>query len=57
MKAEKKIISLEMPNELREKVRIEAFMHSRSISAEIRQILETYFADMNKNEVQIKNEW
>ena len=36
----KKMISLEISDELREALRIEAFKQSRSISAVIRQILE-----------------
>ena len=36
----KKMISLEISDELREALRIEAFRQSRSISAVMRQILE-----------------
>jgi plasmid stability protein len=36
----KKMISLEIPDELREALRIEAFKRSVSISAVIRQLLE-----------------
>ena len=36
----KKMISLEIPDELREALRVEAFKRSLSISALIRQLLE-----------------
>lgn len=36
----KKMISLEIPDELRESLRVEAFKRSLSISALIRQLLE-----------------
>ena len=36
----KKMISLEMPEELKEALRVEAFKRSLSISALIRQLLE-----------------
>lgn len=38
--ASKKMISLEISDELREAIRLEAFRHSLSVSAMIRQILE-----------------
>ena len=37
----KKMISLEITDELREAIRVEAFKRSMSISALIRQLLET----------------
>jgi plasmid stability protein len=36
----KKMISLEIPDELRERLRVEAFKRSLSLSAIIRQLLE-----------------
>lgn len=39
----KKMISLEISDELREKLRVEAFKQRLTISAEIRFILENYF--------------
>lgn len=41
----KKMISLEISDELREALRIEAFKQSLSLSAVIRQILEDYLFD------------
>lgn len=45
----KKMISLEVSEELKEALRIEAFRRSLSISALIRQILENELS-LNKNE-------
>ena len=39
----KKIISLEIPDELREKARKEAFLQDKSVSAFIRDVLIDYF--------------
>jgi hypothetical protein len=45
----KKMISLEISDELREALRIEAFKRSLSISALIRQLLESQV--LNKDEI------
>ena len=47
----KKMISLEIPDELREALRIEAFKRSVSISAVIRQLLEEALQKELENEV------
>lgn len=44
----KKMISLEISDELREALRIEAFKRSLSISALIRQLLESSLAQNNR---------
>ena len=46
----KKMISLEIPDELREALRIEAFKRSVSISAVIRQLLEEALQKELENE-------
>lgn len=43
----KKMISLEIPDELREALRVEAFKRSLSISALIRQLLEEALASQD----------
>lgn len=46
----KSIISFEIPDELREKLRLEAFNKKLNISALLRQIIEIYFESLeNKN--------
>jgi hypothetical protein len=47
----KRMISLEISEELREALRIEAFKQSLSISAVIRQILEDRLFDADKKEL------
>ena len=49
--ANKKMISLEITDELREALRVEAFKRSLSISALIRQILEK---ELNLNEEELE---
>ncbi len=44
----KKMISLEISDELREALRVEAFKRSLSISALIRQLLESQVLDRNE---------
>lgn len=44
------MISFEIPDELREQLRVEAFERKLAISATIREILEQYFEDKLKNE-------
>ena len=44
----KKMISLEISDELREKLRKEAYVKNKSISAIIREILQDYFK-INEN--------
>lgn len=51
----KKMISLEIPDELREALRVEAFKRSLSISALIRQLLEKALAK-SYTEIQDTNE-
>jgi plasmid stability protein len=51
----KKMISLEIPDELREALRIEAFNRSLSISAVIRTLLEEAL-NKQKDEVSVTNE-
>jgi plasmid stability protein len=46
----KKMISLEISEELKESLRVEAFKRSLSISALIRTILEEALANSNTNE-------
>lgn len=46
------MISFEITGELKEKIRKEAFLHRKTISAEIRFILEHYFE--NKDEQRFK---
>lgn len=41
----KKMISFEISDELREKLRVEAFERKLTISASIREILEEYFKE------------
>lgn len=41
----KKMISFEISDELREKLRVEAFKRKLTISASIREILEAYFKE------------
>lgn len=48
----KKMISFEISDELREKLRVEAFERKLTISASIREILEAYFKE---KECQKKN--
>lgn len=45
----KKIISLEIPDELKEKLRVEAFYQNKSVSALIRDILVDYMINKEKN--------
>lgn len=45
----KRMISFEIPDELREQLRVEAFERKLAISATIREILEQYFEDKLKN--------
>ena len=51
----KKMISLEISDELREALRIEAFKRSLSISALIRQLLESQV--LNKEETTNEQDW
>ena len=51
----KKMISLEISDELREALRLEAFKRSVSISAVIRQLLEESLNKENSNEQRSKN--
>lgn len=46
----KKMISLEISDELREALRVEAFKQSISISAVMRKILEEKLLDINKKD-------
>lgn len=46
----KRMISFEIPDELREQLRVEAFERKLAISATIREILEQYFKDKLGNE-------
>jgi hypothetical protein len=48
----KKMISLEISDELREALRIEAFKRSLSISALIRQLLESSLAQSNQEGIE-----
>lgn len=50
----KKMISLEVSSELREALRVEAFNRNTSISALIRDILETSLKDKIKSSKEIK---
>ena len=43
MEPDKKIISFEITNELKEKLRAEAYLNKKSISDMIRTILNKYF--------------
>ncbi|MBO5423975.1 MAG: hypothetical protein J6A25_00510 [Lachnospiraceae bacterium] len=45
----KKIISLEISDELKEKLRVEAFHQNKSVSALIRDILVDYMINKEKN--------
>ena len=47
----KRMISFEIPDELREQLRVEALERKLAISATIREILEQYFEDKLKNEL------
>lgn len=47
----KKMISLEMPEELKEALRVEAFKRSLSVSALIRQLLEESLKKINTGEL------
>ena len=47
----KRMISLEISDELREKLRVEAFNKRLAISATIRIILENYFVENDNAEV------
>lgn len=48
----KKMISLEITEEMKEALRVEAFKRSLSISALIRQLLETSLEQCNKETTQ-----
>lgn len=48
MENNKKMISLEISNELREKLRTEAYLNKKSLSEIIRFILERYFQKEEK---------
>ena len=48
---EKKLVAFELPEELRQKVRKEAFDMGISFSAEIRLILSKYFENAKLNDI------
>ena len=46
----KKIISLEIPDDLKEKLRVEAFLQNKSVSALIRDVLTDYIINKEKRD-------